>query len=136
MIINLSNNVADMRALDASPFPLEYRCTTVHVPIVDKANAARIHLSTAHLNMIKEIEALERHFSAASHVTEVPDDNANRHVSFKSHAVGQPMSYMMGNLNSALYQDSLLGKHALFDSPMDNYSDPQSLGDLEMHDNQ
>ena len=123
-------------SLDASPFPLEYRHATVHVPIVEEANTAYIHLSNAHLDMIKEIKALERHFSAASHVTEVPDDNANRHVSFKSHAVGQPMSYMMGNLNSALYQDSLLGKHALFDSPMDNYSDPQLLRDCNMHDNQ
>ncbi len=35
MIIDLSDNVADMRALDASPFPLEYRCAMVHAPIVD-----------------------------------------------------------------------------------------------------
>ncbi len=28
-IINLSNNVADMGAIDASPFPLEYRCAAV-----------------------------------------------------------------------------------------------------------
>jgi hypothetical protein len=44
-IINLSNNVADMRALDASSFPLEYRRTAVHVPIVDEAGAAPTHLS-------------------------------------------------------------------------------------------
>jgi hypothetical protein len=136
MIIDLSENVADMRALDASPFPLEYHRATVHVPIVDEANAARIHLSTTHLNMIKDIEALEWHFSAASHMADVLNDNANRRVSFGSRAVGQPMSYTMGNVISALCQDSLLGKHGLFDSPMDNFSDPQSLGDLEMHDNQ
>jgi hypothetical protein len=40
MIIDLSDNVADMRALDASPFPLEYRRAMVHVPIVDEAGAA------------------------------------------------------------------------------------------------
>jgi hypothetical protein len=136
MIINLSDNVADMRALDASPLPLEYRCAMVHVPIVDETDAACIHLSTAHLDMIKEIKALERHFSATSHVADVPDNNANKRVSFGSHAVGQPMLYTTGNLILALCQDSLLGKHGLFDSPMDNYSDPQLLGDLKMHDNQ
>jgi hypothetical protein len=138
MIIDLSDNVADMRALDASPFPLEYHCATVHVPIVDKADAACIHLSTAHLDMIKEIKALERHFSDASsrYVANVTSNNANRHVSFGSRAVGQPMLCTAGNLISALCQDSLLGKHGLFDSPKNNYSDPQSLGDHNMHDNQ
>jgi hypothetical protein len=136
MIIDLSDNVTDMRALDASPFPLEYCCATVHVPIVDEADAACIHLSTTHLNVIKEIEALERDFSAASYVANVTDDNANRHMSFGSRAVGQPMSCTTGNLISALCQDSLLGKHGLFDLSMDNYSDPQSLGDRNMHDNQ
>jgi hypothetical protein len=136
MIINLSDNVADMHALDASPFPLEYRRATVHVPIVDKANTACIHLSTAYLNMIMEIKALERHLSAASYVADVTNDNANRRVSFGSRAVGQPMSCRTGNLISALCQDSLLSKHGLFDSPMDNYSDLQSLGDCDMHDNQ
>jgi hypothetical protein len=108
----------------------------VHVPIVDEANAAHIHLSTAHLNMIKEIKALERHFSAASYVANVTANNANRRMSFGSRAVGQPMSCTTGNLISALCQDSLLGKHGLFDSPMDNYSDPQLLRDCNMHDNQ
>jgi hypothetical protein len=40
MIIDLSDNVVDMRALFTSPFPLEYCRATVHVPIVDEANAA------------------------------------------------------------------------------------------------
>ena len=59
MIINLSNNFADMRALNASPFPLEYHPAAVHVPIVDEAGAAPTHLSTVHQDLIKEIEALE-----------------------------------------------------------------------------
>ena len=31
-VIDLSNNVAELRALDTPPFPLEYHCTMVHVP--------------------------------------------------------------------------------------------------------
>jgi hypothetical protein len=135
MIINLSNNVADMRALITSPFSLKYCCATVHVPIVDKDNTICIHLSTAHHNMIKEIDALEQHFSAASHVADVNNNNATKRVSFGSRAVGEPMS-MMGNLTTALCQESLLGKHGLFCSPMEDNSDPQSLGGLDMNDNQ
>jgi hypothetical protein len=135
MIIDLSDNIADMRALMTSSFPLKYHCTTMHVPIVDEDDTACIHLSTAHQDMIKEIEALEKHFSAASHVADVNDDNAAKCVSFGSRAVGEPMS-TMGNLTTALCQESLLGKHGLFCSPMEDYSDPQSLGGLDMHDNQ
>ncbi len=134
MIINLSDNVVDMRVLDASPFPLEYRRAWVHVPIVDEAGAAPTHLSTAHQDLIKEIQALEQQFAASSFVADIPDDSAIKHVSFGSRAVGQPMLSTMGNPVSAICQDSLLGKHGLFDTPMEYYSDPHSLGD--MHDNQ
>ncbi len=109
----------------------------MHAPIVDKADApACIHSSNAHLDMIKEIKALKRHFSATIHVADVTDDNANKRLSFGSHAVGQPMLTMRGNLILTICQESLLGKHGLFDSPMDTHSDLQSLGDLKMHDNQ
>ncbi len=134
MIINLSDNVTDMRALDASPFPLEYRRAAVHVPVVDEAGAVPTHLSTAHQDLIKEIKALEQQFTASSFLANVPNDNAIKHVSFGSRAVGQPMSSTTGNPVSAIRQDSLTGKHGLFDTPMEYYSDPHSLGD--MHDNQ
>ncbi len=133
MIIDLSDNVADMRALDASPFPLEYRRAAVHIPIVDEAGAA--HLSTAHQHLIKEIKALEQRFAASSFVADtVPTDNAVKRVSFGSRAVGQPMSCSTREPISAICQDSTLGKHGLFDMPMEYYSDPHSMG--EMHDNQ
>jgi hypothetical protein len=122
-----------MHTLDASPFPLEYHCAGVHVPIVDEAGA--VHLSTAHQHLIKEIKALEQRFAASSFVADtVPTDNAIKRVSFGSHAVGQPMTCSMGKPISAICQDSTLGKHGLFDVPMEYYSDPHSME--EMHDNQ
>ncbi len=45
MIINLLDNVADMRMLNAFLFPLEYRCAAVHVPIVDEAGATHFEHS-------------------------------------------------------------------------------------------
>jgi hypothetical protein len=129
MIIDLSDNLADMRALDASPFPLKYRRATVHVPIVDEAGAA--HLSTAHQNLITKIEALEQRFAASSFVANaVPSKNAVRRVSFGSRAVGQPMSFQTGPPISAIRQDSTLGKHGLFDTPMDYYSDLHLMGGI------
>ena len=126
MIIDLSDNVADMRALLTSPFPLEYRRATVHVPIVDEVSAARIHLSNAHRDMIRSIEALEQHFAATSYVADVNEDNSHKGVSFGSRAVREPMSKTR-ILTPALRQDSVFGKHGLIYTPMDNYSDPGSL---------
>ncbi len=134
MMIDLSDNVTDMHALDASPFPLEYRRAVVHVSIVDEAGAAPTHLSTAHQDLIKKIKGLEQQLAASSFVADVPDNNAIKRVSFGSCAVGQPMSSTTGNPISAIRQDSLLGKHGLFNTPMEYYSDLHSLGD--MHNNQ
>jgi hypothetical protein len=85
--------------------------------------------------MIQEIEALEQHFAAASYVANVNDDNAPKGMSFGSRAVGEPMS-KTGNLTPALCQDSVLGKHGLIHTPMDNYSDPESLRGRNTYDNQ
>ncbi len=135
MIINLSDNVADMRALLTSPFLFEYCHAMVHVPIVDEYNAACIHLRTTHQDIIKQIKALQWHFAAVSHLADVNDNNSHKGVSFRSRAVGEPMS-KTGTLNPALRQDLVLGKHGLIRTPMDNYSDPESLRGPNMYDNQ
>jgi hypothetical protein len=133
MIIDLLDNVADMRVLDASPFPLEYRRAAVHVPIVDEAGT--VHLSTAHQDLIREIKALEQRFASSSFVADaVHSDNAIKRVSFGSRAVDQPLSCSTGETISAIRQDSTVSKHGLFDTPMEYYSDPHSMG--EMLDNQ
>jgi hypothetical protein len=102
MIINLSDNVADMRVLNASPFLLEYRRAAVHVPIVDEAGAAPTHLSTTHQDLIEEIKAVEQQFAASSFVADVPDNDAIKLVSFGSRAVRQPMLSTTSNPVSAI----------------------------------
>ncbi len=59
-VIDLADNVSELRALDAPPFPLEYRRATVHVPIVDEGNEHPVHMAEAYSNLIAEINALER----------------------------------------------------------------------------
>ena len=61
-VIDLTDNVAELRALNASPFPLEYRKATVHVPIVDEGNEHPVHMVDAYSKLIAEINSLERHF--------------------------------------------------------------------------
>jgi hypothetical protein len=65
-VINLADNVAELCALDAPPFPLKYHLATVHVPIVDEGNEHPVHMTGAYDNLIAEINALERHFTSAN----------------------------------------------------------------------
>ena len=44
-VINLADNVAELRALDAPPFPLEYHCATVHALIVDEGSKYLVHMA-------------------------------------------------------------------------------------------
>jgi hypothetical protein len=115
MIINASNHVVDMRAVDTPPFPLEYRCTAVHVPILEENSAAHVNMSNAHTTLIKEIKDLELFFSN----TAVEQYSAGCML-FGSQAVLQPLSPS----KSALRINTVLGKHGLTESSMDNYSDP------------
>jgi hypothetical protein len=75
------------------------------------------------------MKALEQNVSAASFVVDVTKDNAKR-VPFRSHAVGQPMSVATGNIHLALHEESILSKHGLLHSAMEDYSYQNSLGGL------
>jgi hypothetical protein len=115
MIIDASNHVVDMRALDTPFSPLEYRRAAVHVPILEENSAARVNMSYAHTTLVKEIEDLELFFSNAA----VKQYGAGR-LSFGSRAVSQPLSPS----KLALRINTVLGKHGLTESSMDDYSDP------------
>jgi hypothetical protein len=115
MIIDTSDHVVDLQALDTPPFPLEYHCAAVHVPILEENSAACVNMSNAHTTLIKEIKDLELFFSNVA----VKQYGAGR-VLFGSGAVLQPLSPS----KSALQIDTVLGKHGLTESSTDDYSDP------------
>jgi hypothetical protein len=123
MIINASDHIVDMRALDTPPFPLEYCRAAVHVPILEENSAARVNTSDAHTTLIKEIKDLELFFSNAA----VKQYGAGC-VSFGSRAMSQPLSPS----KLALQIDTILGKHGLTESSTDNYSDPLGGSSLTM----
>jgi hypothetical protein len=115
MIIDASDHIVDMRALDTPPSPLEYCRAAVHVPILEENSAARVIMRNTHTTLIKEIEDLELFFSNAA----VEQYGAGR-MSFGSRAVSQPLSPS----KLALRIDTVLGKHGLTESSTDDYSDP------------
>ncbi len=79
-IIDLSDDVTDLRAIDHPPFPIEYRRATVHVPTIEEGADRPVHLTKAESKVIQTLEHLEVYFSSV----ELNSANGlmDRHVSF------------------------------------------------------
>jgi hypothetical protein len=94
-IIDLSDNAAGLRAIDAHPLP------TVHVPLTEESKDCPIHLTASEHALIQDIKRLEAYFSSIDVVAD--KDSVNRHVLF----------------------GSCPGKgFPVLPSPMEHYSDP------------
>jgi hypothetical protein len=116
MILDMTDHVAELGTLDAPPFPMEYRCATVHVPIMDKS---KIEVSIADYQpVVKLIEDLERHFAAAIHPPPITTHASPKHVSFRSCAVDSII---------AVHFDCHSGKHGLMDTDLAFYHDQHIL---------
>ena len=50
--INLLGNVAELRALNALSFPLEFRYAMVHVPVMEGGDKQPVHLTNAAAGVI------------------------------------------------------------------------------------
>jgi hypothetical protein len=125
-IIYFSNNVADLRALDAPPFPIEYRRATVHVPIMERGDEYPVHLAEAYGHVIKEVNALERYFEAVDSVADATaesrdEDCGNRVVRFGSSPPTTPTSAI-----------SILKKRGILTDPMENYNGIDMGVDVDM----
>jgi hypothetical protein len=119
-VIDLSDNVAELRALDTPPFPLEYRCAMVHVPVaIGEGNEQPVHMTNAHLNLINEIDALERYFTSVN-LTKANKAASARGaciVCFGSSPIPQRnITFPIANCNA--------GPPGVVNNPMDNYSNP------------
>jgi hypothetical protein len=62
MILDLVNNLAECKYLDCPAFPIDYRRTSNHVPVMDKTSATVQVAESAQI--IKEITNLERYYEA------------------------------------------------------------------------
>ncbi len=64
MILNLVDEVMDCRYLDCPPFPVDFCQTSNHVPVMDKPSDTPANHATSHLQIIKEVENIERYINA------------------------------------------------------------------------
>jgi hypothetical protein len=85
MILDMTDHVTELKTLDAPPFPIVYRCTTVHVPIMDESKI-RVGI-VDYQPVVKLIEDLEHHFAETINPLPITTHASPKHVSFGSCAV-------------------------------------------------
>jgi hypothetical protein len=117
-IIDLSDDVVDLCAIDHPPFPIEYRRATVHVPTIKEGADRPVHLTEAKSKVIQTLENLEAYFSSAE--LNSADGSTDRHVSF-----GSVPGKRFPTLQTALSQASKLGVRGFVGDPMEHYCDPE-----------
>jgi hypothetical protein len=123
-VIDLADNVAELRALDAPPFPLEYRCATIHVPIMDEGNEHPVHMAEAYSDLIAEINALERQFMSANLIqAESGGVDGSRSVTFGA-CPAIPTHVLTTTLQSAMANATRIGSSGYVGDSMDHYDDP------------
>jgi len=123
-IIDFTDNVADLRALDAPPFPIEYRRATVHVPVMERGDEYPVHLAAAYGNVINEVNALGRYFAVEiANATEDLRDEVNGHrlVRFGSSPPPTPQSAV-----------PILKKRGIISDPMEDYGGIDMGVNIEM----
>jgi hypothetical protein len=73
MIIDMADQVAELRALDTLPFPIDFRCVQCHVPSIDET---KVHVNmTQYADIIHEITHIKSLYSdnpAVQHTASPP----------------------------------------------------------------
>jgi hypothetical protein len=124
-IIDLADNVVDLHALDATPFPLKYCCAIVHVPVMGEGDKHPVHMAGGYNNLISKIKFLKRYLTQALTITapEIKDGLGQRKFSFGASPV--KATYIPPTtLQSALAHTTNVGKCGFVADPMENYSKP------------
>ena len=124
-VIDLSDNIVELRAFDAPPFPLEYHRATVHVPVTEEGSEHPVHMAGAYDALINEINALEQYFTSATviHATGEENGSRSRHVTFGA-SPPRPTNIATTTLQSALAHATNVGKHGYVPDPMESYMEP------------
>jgi hypothetical protein len=107
MILDMTDHITELKTLDVPSFPIEYRCTMVHVSIVDES---KIRVSIAdYQQVVKLIEDLERHFAEAINPQLITTHASPKHDSFVSCTFDAII---------AAHSDRHSDKHGLMDNDM------------------
>ena len=129
MIIDTADQVAECRALDADPFPIEYRRASCHVPRIE---ASSMPLNRAHFtNVIQEVEHLESFIAdaCAAKASSVPAPvPGTRQVHFGTRPA---QTYVSGLAGNGMIQSSASRPEG---GTVDSNGDGRSLPTLLMND--
>ncbi len=131
-MINLADDVADLRALDAPPFPLKYHCARVHVlTAIGEGDKHPVHMTGTYADLISEINAPEHYFMSAHMITTTMAEGGVgvRQVRFGASPIKRD-HILPSNLQSALAAEG--GKRGFVDDSMNNYSDPNMVIGMTM----
>jgi hypothetical protein len=109
-IIDLSDNFADLRAIDAPLFPIKYHRATVHVPVIEEGADCPVYLTASEQALIQDIKHLKAYFSSIDVVAE--EDSIDRHMLFGS-SPGKSFRVLLP-----------ASPYGFVNSPMEYYSDP------------
>jgi hypothetical protein len=69
MIINTSDRVAELRAFDTPPFPLNFCHAMCTIPVIDKKIAAAN--AAIHADIVKEIDSIVAHVGTKTTATDL-----------------------------------------------------------------
>jgi hypothetical protein len=124
-IIDLADNVVDLRTLDAPPVPLEYRCAMVQVPVMGEGGKHPVHMAGAYDNLLSEIKSLKQYFTQALTITapEIEDGLGQRKDSFGA-SPAKATYIPPTTLQLALAHATNVGKRGFVADPIEIYSEP------------
>jgi hypothetical protein len=103
-IVDFVDMVVECKHLDCPPFPIDFRRTSNHVPVMDKTDAP-VQL-TEFRDVIREIEHLERYYDAKVQAGSSSSSTTHSGVHFGSRSAARPAVIDSCSVDSASYHSS------------------------------
>jgi hypothetical protein len=94
MIIDTADQVAEIRALDSFPFPINFRRTTCHVPQLDEMSMS---VNAQFVDIITEVENLETYIAQAATTIAPQVRHVRFGASYPSHSVSSSVPPALRN---------------------------------------
>jgi len=102
MILDLVDNVANCRHLNCPLFPIDFQCTSKHVPVTDKPDAT-VNQAKQFNNLIRNIESLERYYDTKVQASGSQTMHQNQAVHFGSKSAAHAAVSESGSVVHAMH---------------------------------
>jgi len=88
MILDLVDNLAECKYLDCPPFPIDFRRTSNHVPVMDDPSAT-VQIAESARSIVEEITHLERYYEAKVQASGSGSNTSELAVRFGTQSAGR-----------------------------------------------